>query len=123
MDKFGRVYIPATKQCLGVPNADTNGPYTVKAMSCPNSSAGEMTTAKSIPFNWVNSRGYISWVGSTFENKTHVQGGCALGSFGYLEDPTTREPITNKTSGEYNVKLVCTYSGATAEQGSAFWTR
>lgn len=31
-----------------------------------------MTTAKSIPFNWVNSRGYTSWVSIVGQHYVHA---------------------------------------------------
>jgi len=117
MDKAGRIYIPATKQCLAVNNPNSKGPYHVVAKSCPNSAAGEMGTAKSIPFNWLNSRGYISWIGNSAHDRSRLQGGCPGGDWGFRADVKTRTPITDK-SGEYRVDLVCLWNS----DGGTFWT-
>jgi len=114
--KSGRIYIPSTKKCLAVSNPDSKtGPYYVVAKGCPNSSAGEMSTAKSIPFNWSIAKGYIGWDGAALIDGSRLQGNCP-GGWGFRDDERTRIPITGK-SGEYRVELVCIFDGS----AGVFW--
>ncbi|KAF9512768.1 hypothetical protein BS47DRAFT_1345010 [Hydnum rufescens UP504] len=121
MSKYGRIYLPDTKQCLAVKNADSpTGPYYVERRACLNSAAGEMTTAASIPQNWLDQRGFLSWVGKSNANSTVLQGNCKAGDFGYAMDKHGI-PLSDK-SGEYRVSLICIYNGPNTPLNSAFWT-
>ena len=113
----------------------------MKRVPCLNSAAGGMTSAESIPQNWVlDTRGFTTWVripppkytiqshshhslnlvfqsGKTRENGSLVQGDgtCHPGTYDYVGD-THNEPVTNK-AGDYAVQLVCTWE----EDASAFF--
>ncbi|KAF8320913.1 hypothetical protein DL93DRAFT_2163871 [Clavulina sp. PMI_390] len=115
MSNAGRLYLPDSGNCLAVTNSDTNGPYTVAALPCPDDA--DVATAASIPFNWENSRGYFTWIGGN--TGTTEQGGCGP-AWGFLEDPNTRVPITD-ASNDYAVSLVCMPESTDTEGQGAFW--
>jgi len=107
---WGRVYLPAYKQCLAVENSGKTGPYFIHRAACLNSASGEMTTKKSIPqsfsfrtFTNDESRKIIFWTGATKDKGGSFQAGCPGGFFGYQLRPNN-EPVTYSGS---KVKAVC----------------
>ncbi|KAG8714083.1 hypothetical protein FRC09_018014 [Ceratobasidium sp. 395] len=73
---YGRFYVPSLKKCLAVTNASGKPPYFLGTAPCP--SAKDMSTKKSIPFNFVSDETGgevdIRWLGGTIPKKKVYQG-------------------------------------------------
>ncbi|KAG8709314.1 hypothetical protein FRC09_000740 [Ceratobasidium sp. 395] len=88
---YGRFYIPSLDKCLAVTNPSGKPPYFLGTAPCP--SAADMSTKKSIPFNFVSDEtgGEVDmrWVGGTIPGKKQYQG---------------PSPPANYCGGQYYVK-------------------
>ncbi|KAG9098039.1 hypothetical protein FS749_004873 [Ceratobasidium sp. UAMH 11750] len=128
---YGRFLLSGTNNCLAVTNPSGNPPYYVGSKPCPT--AQEMTTKKSIPFNfvWDGTGGEIDmrWSGGTIPSKKIYQGPnppaqyCSGQYFvnatnleaGY-NFPYLGEPNTRAGGSEYHrVHLYCMYRGPNGE--------
>ncbi|QRV82147.1 hypothetical protein RhiJN_10162 [Ceratobasidium sp. AG-Ba] len=120
---YGRFYVPSLNKCLAVTNPSGNPPYFLGTAPCP--SAKDMSSKKSIPFNFVSDETGgevdIRWLGGTILKKGIYQGpnppakychgqyyvNATNPEYGY-DYPYLGEPNT-VASDNYRVHLYCPY--------------
>ncbi|KAG9126117.1 hypothetical protein FRC07_004797 [Ceratobasidium sp. 392] len=119
---YGRFRVSKT-ECLAVTNAGGNPPYFLSKAPCP--SPADMTTGKSIPFNFVSDETGgevdIRWLGGTILSKKVYQGPNPPAKYCYGQYyvnatnpeyghnvPYLGEPDTDK-SDNYRIHLLCTF--------------
>jgi len=108
----GRIYLPATKQCLGISNqASPAPPYEVTPQTCPDSATGEMLGSKRYPFafDYDVPTHQMPWLGDFTVNSeglsTKRQGNCPNGYLGYKGLADDSPEVSQSTS--YRLEFVC----------------
>ncbi|KAG8781581.1 hypothetical protein FRC12_021736 [Ceratobasidium sp. 428] len=131
---YGRFYIPSKNACLAVTNPSGSPPYYVGYQPCP--SPADMSTKKSIPFNfvWDGTGGEIDmrWSGATILSKKFYQGPDPPASYcggQYFVNATNLEsgynypylgqPNTEKQE-DYRIHLYCMYRSVDQTKGTGY---